>query len=182
MWTSWTGAPVVKSIRKHTNAFLDCHLMVSDPDKPAPPSIHFIMRHRVIGFHGSLLDDAGKTIESIRTSGMKVGIAIKPGTPVETIMPLAALVDMVLVMTVEPGFGGQTLLLDCLEKVRQLRQTHPELLIQVDGGVTLENLPLVIEAGANVVVAGTLIFSSPDPANVISKMREASRSDVTKNP
>jgi ribulose-phosphate 3-epimerase len=102
---------------------------------------------------------------------MKVGIAIKPATPVAEISSLLSLVDMVLIMTVEPGFGGQALIIECLEKVRCLRTTHPDLNIQVDGGISLDNLPEVTKAGANIVVAGTLIFSAPNPAEMISKMR-----------
>jgi ribulose-phosphate 3-epimerase len=109
---------------------------------------------------------------------MRVGLAIKPSTPIEKILPLSGKVDMVLVMTVEPGFGGQTLIPACLEKVKILRAAHPKLDIQVDGGITLDNLRDVINNGANVVVAGTLIFGASSPKDMLSSMRSImTRSD-----
>lgn len=102
---------------------------------------------------------------------MRAAVALRPATPVAAVEPLLDAVDMVLVMTVEPGFGGQALIPACLDKVRRLRELRPALDIQVDGGVTLENLPSVARAGANVIVAGSLIFGHAQPARLIGEMR-----------
>lgn len=150
--------------------------MVSDPDK-------WIDDFAMAGasqytFHYEASPDPAETIRRIRLTRMKVGMAIKPQTDIECIIGLAEAVDMILVMTVEPGFGGQTLLPACLDKVRHLRKHHPHLNIQVDGGVTLDNLPGAVEAGANVIVAGTLIFGAPDPGRIITRMKEILQSGL----
>lgn len=104
---------------------------------------------------------------------MRVGLAIKPASVIDNVlMELAASVDMILIMTVEPGFGGQTLIPSCLHKVQHLRENYPDLDIQVDGGITLDNLADAHRAGANIFVAGTLIFSDPDPGKIISQMKD----------
>jgi ribulose-phosphate 3-epimerase len=103
---------------------------------------------------------------------MKAGIAIKPKTSVESFLPYADLVDMVLVMTVEPGFGGQSFMHDCIDKVRVIRQKYPNLDIQVDGGLALDTIEVAAEAGANVIVAGTSIFKAEDPKFVIQKFKD----------
>lgn len=116
----------------------------------------------------------------IKRMGIKAAMAIKPHTTVESIpKEIFDALDMVLVMTVEPGFGGQKLIPSCLSKVRGLRQRYPSLDIQVDGGITLENLDDAIKSGANVVVAGSLIFGSSDPKRTISDMREIIERTVT---
>lgn len=116
-------------------------------------------------------EQLSSTISKIKESGMRVGIAIKPGTSVDAILPYLENVDVVLVMTVEPGFGGQKFRKDCIDKVRMIRQRSGTINIQVDGGITLENLGLVAKAGANVIVAGTLISNASDKAKMISDMR-----------
>ncbi|KAJ1981717.1 RIBULOSE-phosphate 3-epimerase [Dimargaris xerosporica] len=163
------GAPVIKSLRNHTDAFLDCHLMVAEPERwvddfAAAGASLFMFHYEATEHHEAL-------IERIRNHGMKTGIAIKPKTPVDVIMPLAHLVDMVLVMTVEPGFGGQKFMTDCLSKVRALRQAYPDLDIEVDGGLDLTNIDQAAQAGANVIVAGTSIFKADKPAEVIATFR-----------
>jgi len=177
---------VVKSLRKHTDAFLDCHCMVSDPNVVPAAALSCLVLivvewikplaeagadQMTIHYESLSLDRLSSTIGKIRESGMLVGVAIKPGTPAGVIMPYLEDVDMVLVMTVEPGFGGQRLGEDCVDKVRTIRKRNGNVNIQVDGGITLDNLGLVAEAGANVVVAGTLIFNAPDKAKMISDMR-----------
>ncbi|KAJ3216451.1 hypothetical protein HK099_005853 [Clydaea vesicula] len=154
------GAPVVKSLRKHTNAFLDCHLMVSEPEK-------------------WVKGDAGKLIDEIHKSGMKAGISVKPGTSVDTVIPFAGKADMILIMTVEPGFGGQSFMSSMLPKVKTLREKFPNLDIQVDGGLSNDNIDVATEAGANVIVAGTSIFSAPSPKDVISNFRSFILKNVT---
>ncbi|KAJ1977074.1 RIBULOSE-phosphate 3-epimerase [Dimargaris verticillata] len=163
------GAPVIKSLRKHTDAFLDCHLMVAEPERwvddfAAAGTNLFMFHYEATKHHEAL-------IERIRNHGMKAGIAIKPKTPVDAILSLAGQVDMVLVMTVEPGFGGQKFMVDCLSKVRALRQAYPDLDIEVDGGLDLTNIDEAAEAGANVIVAGTSIFKADKPAEVIATFR-----------
>lgn len=117
------------------------------------------------------VENPKETIALIRASGMRCGLAIKPGTPIQLVRPYLEHLDMVLVMTVEPGFGGQKMIPDCLEKVRILRQWSSTVDIQVDGGITLENLNDALEAGANVIVAGSLIFEARDPRQMIKDMR-----------
>lgn len=154
------GMPVLKSIRKRTNLFLDVHLMIQNPE-------NYIKEFAdcgadLINFHLEAARDPAAVIALIRSRGKKAGITIKPGTPVSAVEPYLELVDMVLVMTVEPGFGGQALIPECLEKVRELRgiadRRKPELVIEVDGGVKTSNLAIVLEAGANVIVAGSAVF------------------------
>lgn len=169
------GPPVISSIRRHCpGAFLDCHMMVSDPSK-------WVEAVSLAGgsqftFHLESLPDCSHVpplITKIKGHGMRVGIAIRPSTPLRALHPsIIEQVDMVLVMTVEPGFGGQPLRRDCLDKVRVLRQQYGQLDVQVDGGIMMDNLAEVVEAGANVVVAGTLILASPDPRLTIHQMRQ----------
>jgi ribulose-phosphate 3-epimerase len=120
-----------------------------------------------------LAADPVALIDRIRAKGMKVGVALKPGTPVDAISSYVDRVDMVLVMSVEPGFGGQSFMPSVLPKVAALRASHPSLLIQIDGGIGPANIDVVAEAGANVIVAGTTIFGSSDPAGVMKTMRAA---------
>ncbi|KXN69952.1 Ribulose-phosphate 3-epimerase [Conidiobolus coronatus NRRL 28638] len=164
------GAPVIKSLRPHTDAFLDCHLMVSNPEQWIDDFAK--AGADMFTFHLEAVEDAAKTVEKVHKAGMKAGIAIKPKTSVESFLPYADLVDMVLVMTVEPGFGGQSFMYDCIDKVRVIRQKYPNLDIQVDGGLALDTIEVAAEAGANVIVAGTSIFKAEDPKFVIQKFKE----------
>jgi len=118
-------------------------------------------------------DDPSETIAKVKAAGMKVGIAIKPKTPVEAILHLVPQVDMVLVMTVEPGFGGQAFMTDMMPKVRLLRDRFPTLNIEVDGGLAPDTIEAAAKAGANVIVAGSSVFKSKDPAATIALLREA---------
>ncbi|KAL1918353.1 uncharacterized protein VTP21DRAFT_3013 [Calcarisporiella thermophila] len=163
------GAPVIKSLRKHTDAFLDCHLMVSEPEKwvedfsKAGASMYT--------FHIEATKDASKLIDMIHAKGMKAGVAVKPKTPIESVYDIADKVDMVLVMTVEPGFGGQKFMAECMPKVKALREKFPNLDIEVDGGLALDTIDQAADAGANVIVAGSSIFGANDPAQVISTFK-----------
>ncbi|CAG8471089.1 6467_t:CDS:2 [Paraglomus occultum] len=164
------GAPIIKSVRKHVDTFLDCHLMVTDPDKwvedfaKAGASMYT--------FHIEAAgEDSKALIDKIHEHGMRAGVAVKPKTPIETVFPIADVMDMCLVMTVEPGFGGQKFMEKCIEKVKVLREKFPNLDIEVDGGLGLDNIDIAANAGANVIVAGTSIFGSPNPADTISKLR-----------
>lgn len=169
------GPVVIKSLRKYLShdAFLDCHLMVVDPTKWCKEFVK--AGASSITVHWECFPDQRHFEElskSTRTTGCKFGVAIKPGTLIDLLPEnIVDLVDMILVMTVEPGFGGQTLIPECLSKVRQLRNLYPSLLIQVDGGVTTLNAKDVRLAGAGVLVAGTAIFGSENPRKAIKEIR-----------
>ncbi|KAG9402091.1 hypothetical protein AC1031_007791 [Aphanomyces cochlioides] len=165
------GAPVIKSLRQHTTAFFDVHMMVSEPEK-------WVDDIKDAGgdqftFHLESTSNPEALIKQIRTAGMKVGVAIKPGTAVESVLPLVPLVDMVLVMTVEPGFGGQSFMPDMMPKVSFLREKFPELDIEVDGGLGPSTIDTAAKAGANMIVAGSSVFKAASPAEVISVMRRS---------
>ncbi|CAG8442421.1 1115_t:CDS:2, partial [Cetraspora pellucida] len=123
-------------------------------------------------FHIEASQDPGKLIDEIREHGMKVGVAVKPKTPIDVIFPLGHMIDMCLVMTVEPGFGGQKFMTEFLNfKVKALRERFPELNIEVDGGLSLDTIDEASKAGANVIVAGTSIFKASNPNEVIKTFR-----------
>lgn len=168
------GMPVVSTLRKHTDLFFDVHLMIEEPER----YIEEFARcgADLINFHVEASRDIGAAIRKIRSLGKKVGITIKPDTPAETVRPWLSRVDMVLVMTVEPGFGGQKLIPHCLDKVRAIRKMAEGqglsdaqgrgLDIEVDGGIDRENVHLALEAGANVIVAGSAVFRGDVAENV----------------
>ena len=154
------GMPVIKCVRKQTNLFLDVHLMIDRPERYVKDFAD--SGADLINFHIEATDQVEETISAIRALGKKVGITIKPNTPVSAVEPYLQLVDMVLVMTVEPGFGGQALIPQCLEKVKEIREMVDMrglgIDIEVDGGVYLSNVEEALAAGANVIVAGTAVF------------------------
>lgn len=162
------GPPVIKCIRKVTKSFFDVHLMIDEP-------IRYIDAFRDAGadmltVHYEACKNLDDTIDSIRAYGLKAGIAISPETPVSAIAEYIDRVDMVLVMSVNPGFGGQKFMPEALEKLRQVRaladEKNPDMYIQVDGGINKENVRDVLAAGANVIVAGSAIFKGDKTANV----------------
>lgn len=162
------GMPVVSSIRKGSDLFFDVHLMIEKPERYVREFAD--CGADLINFHLEATEDVQGVIEAIRGLGKKVGITIKPATPAAAIEPWLELVDMVLVMTVEPGFGGQKLMPDCLDKVREIRRMSDakglKTDIEVDGGITADNVHLAIEAGANVIVAGSAVFRGDIAGNV----------------
>lgn len=162
------GMPVISSIRKGSDLFFDVHLMIEKPERYVREFAD--CGADLINFHLEATEDVQGVIEAIRGLGKKVGITIKPATPAAATEPWLELVDMVLVMTVEPGFGGQTLMPDCLDKVREIRRMSDEkglkTDIEVDGGITVDNVHLAIEAGANVIVAGSAVFGGDITGNV----------------
>ena len=164
------GMPVIASIRKQTKIFFDVHIMIEEPERYAAEFVK--CGADMVTFHIEATEDVDKTIQCIRDAGAKVGISIKPGTPVEALEPYIDKVDMVLVMTVEPGFGGQKYMDICTEKIRKTRDMIEErglnVDVQVDGGITIDNVHVVLEAGANVVVAGSAVFKEPIKENVKS--------------
>ena len=164
------GSPVLKCVRRATDMFLDVHLMVNDPAS----QIKFFAEAGadLISFHLESRSDARKTLELTRSFGVKSALAVKPGTPIEEAFPLVELCDMVLVMTVEPGYGGQAFIPETLDKIRALRSFAGDSLdIEVDGGINGKTAPLVKEAGANVLVAGTGLFKAEDMAQANSLLK-----------
>lgn len=163
------GAPVMKCIRKDFDGIFDVHLMISEPLRYLDDFVKG--GADMITFHLESDSDPDATIAAIHEKGCKAGISIKPKTPAEAVKPYLDRVDMVLVMTVEPGFGGQKFMTDMMPKVTQIRQwiseTGREIDLQVDGGVNAETAKVCVEAGANVLVAGSYLFSKPDYAAAI---------------
>ena len=160
------GIPVIKSIRKDSKMVFDVHLMIVEPEK-------YIEEFRkagadIINFHVEATKYPAEVIQQIRATGAKVGITVNPRTHVDAVYPYLHEVDMVLVMTVEPGFGGQKFMEEQVAKIRQLADWREEhglhYDIEVDGGVTLDNVRTVLDAGANVVVAGSAVFGKEDIA------------------
>lgn len=162
------GAPVVKSLRKATDAVLDVHLMITDPDQYLDDYIKAGADY--ITVHVESNGDTAAQLRKIRAAGVKAGCVIKPNTPVEQAIALLPLCDMVLVMTVEPGFGGQALIPACLDKIRTLRSAIDaggyDCLLEMDGGTTLGNAAEIIAAGADVLVAGSAVFGGDKAQNV----------------
>ena len=151
------GMPVIKSIRKESKLFFDVHLMVTEPERYIRDFVD--CGADSITVHAEACEDLERTIEQIREAGVKVGVSIKPATPVNDISHMLEDVDMVLVMTVQPGFGGQKYLEECTEKIQELRDLIRDedlnVDIQVDGGINDETMETVLKAGANLVVAGS---------------------------
>ena len=162
------GMPVIRSIRKESDLFFDVHLMVSAPERYIQDFVD--CGADSITVHAEACEDLERAIELIHDAGVKAGISIKPATPVNDISHLLEDVDMVLVMTVQPGFGGQKYIEDCTEKIRELRELIEEddldVDIQVDGGINEDTLETVIRAGANLLVAGSYVFKGDLASNV----------------
>lgn len=169
------GPCVVQAIRKITDAVLDVHLMIDNPEDYLEPFAK--AGADILTFHAEASDDAEGLLRRIRELGCKSCISVKPATGAESIRPLLPLCDMVLVMTVEPGFGGQKLMPAMIEKVAGLREAmNTDRIcadIEVDGGVTPDNVHLLLEAGANVIVAGSAVFHAEDPAAVIAAIKNS---------
>ena len=168
------GAPVVKSLRAVTELPLDCHLMISEPLRYVPDFLQ--AGADTITFHVEAESDVGETIAAIKAGGARAGLAIKPGTEVEAALPFLDQLDMVLVMTVEPGFGGQSYM-DMSDKLRRLVAARGERAVdlQVDGGLNPETVKHAAEAGANVIVAGSAVFKAPDSGAAIKALREGAQ-------
>jgi ribulose-phosphate 3-epimerase len=191
------GIPAVKAVKKHTQnfsftvegeattktgAFLDCHLMVSHPRQ-------WLSVFADIGVHGftfhyeAMQDEAAVValLHEIRALGIRAGVALKPKTPHTVVTPaVAKAADMVLVMTVEPGFGGQQFMADMMPKVAALRAAYPAMLLQVDGGIDTRTIGAVAAAGANVIVSGSGVFGAPSSSQAIRDMRDAVKAAAKK--
>jgi ribulose-phosphate 3-epimerase len=167
------GLPVVESLLKHSGLPLDCHLMISEPDRWAPSYAEAGARNVTI--HAEATISPVRTLRMIRGAGARAGLAVNPATPVEPYEDLLPELDMLLLMTVEPGFGGQPFLdvvLPKLRRARSLLARHGSAVwLQVDGGVSEETIERCAEAGANVFVAGSAVYDSGDPAAVVQALR-----------
>ena len=150
------GAPVISSIRKHSNLVFDVHLMVENPDRFIKDMVD--AGADVITVHTETTKHLNRTIQLIKSYGKKVGVALNPSTPLDVIKYDLKDIDMVLIMTVNPGFGGQAFIEGMLQKIRDLRSIDPNIDIQVDGGINNKTSKLVKEAGANILVAGSYLF------------------------
>ena len=162
------GMPVIKSIRECTERMFDVHLMIEEPIRYINDFVE--VGADIITVHAEACKHLDRTIDLIKEKGLLAGVAISPATPVSSIVPVLGKVDMVLIMSVNPGFGGQKLIPYTLDKIRELKkivdQKGLKVDIEVDGGITLENVEQVLEAGANVIVAGSAVFNGEADENV----------------
>ena len=169
------GPDFVASMRKFTNLFLDVHLMLQHPMQYIPAFAK--AGSDLITIHYEAADDPEAALREVAAQGVKTGLSINPGTDPEKIRHLLPLCDLVLVMTVQPGFGGQSMREDCLAKLpvlrEMIRETGREILLEVDGGIKESNAHMAIEAGADVLVIGTGLFRAEDPAQVVRSVMKA---------
>jgi ribulose-phosphate 3-epimerase len=175
------GPPVVESVRKTTNLHLDVHLMIEYPDRYVT---HFVgAGANSVSVHYEACRHLDGTLEMIRNAGAMAGVVLNPATPVSVLEDVLAVADYVLLMSVNPGFGGQKLIPYVLDKVRQLdrmrRDRHLALPIEIDGGVHKENLAEVVRAGCDWIVTGSAVFHSPDPEGVVREMRKIAEGATT---
>jgi ribulose-phosphate 3-epimerase len=169
------GPVVVESLLRATSIPLDCHLMIEDPLRWAPGYAE--AGASVVSFHAEAAPDPVAVSRAVRAAGARVGLAIKPGTPIEPYADLLRHFDMVLVMTVEPGFGGQAFIAECVPKIAQVRalidRDALEIWLEVDGGIGVDTAEQCAEAGADTFVAGTSVFGADDPETAIKAIRAA---------
>ena len=167
------GFPVIESLRKKSGMVFDVHLMIDKPERYAE---RFIKAGAdILTFHVEATEKARETLELIRKMGKRAALSVKPGTPVEAVYPYLDVCDMILIMTVEPGYGGQALIPETIDKVRVLKEYLDKngyhIDIQVDGGINSENAPVLIDAGANVLVAGSSVFKASSRRDAIDALR-----------
>lgn len=171
------GLPVVKRLQEISPIPLDVHLMIERPDTEALRYAEYGVES--ITFHFEAAKDAVKLARDLKSMGIKSAVSVKPGTPIEELFPLLSEIDMILIMTVEPGFGGQTLIESTLEKIplarQAINQSGREIVLQVDGGVTVENIGRLALLGADCFVAGSAVFNEADPKENIALLRLAAQ-------
>lgn len=171
------GLPVVKSLRRATELPLDCHLMIEDPDRWAPGYAEAGAAN--VTFHVEAAKDAVSTARAIRSAGALAGLSVKPGTPLEPYLEVLREFDTLLVMSVEPGFGGQKFMPEVLDKVRVARRHvnagHLRLFIEIDGGISADTIEAAAEAGVDVFVAGSAVYDAADPARAVEALRNQAR-------
>lgn len=171
------GIPVVKSLRKATDMFLDVHLMIDKPHRYVEEFCKAGADLVVFHVEADQPQDLQVAIDTVKAQGKKVGLSVKPRTPASVLIPYVEQLDLILVMTVEPGFGGQKFMYDMLPKIEEIRSMidtyNPSCELEVDGGVDVETAPFVKKAGANVLVAGSAVFNKSDRAEAIRMIRES---------
>ena len=166
------GPVVIAKIRKCSNLFFDSHLMISEPERYADDFIKAGVNN--ITFHIEVVPNPKDFIKKLRDSGISAGLCLNPETPVSAIEKYAPLADMILVMTVHPGFGGQSFISQAAEKIKPIREiVGPDIRVEVDGGIDAETAPLAAELGADTLVAGNAIFGKPDRAKAIDEIQNA---------
>jgi ribulose-phosphate 3-epimerase len=172
------GLPVVESLLKATEIPLDCHLMIEDPGRWAPPYAE-AGAHNVT-FHAEATDDPIAVARDIRAAGAKAGLSVKPGTPIEPYLEILRDFDTLLVMSVEPGFGGQSFIPEVLQKARIVRNLvgsgELRLLVEIDGGINADTIEAAAEAGVDCFVAGSAVYSTADPGATVQKLRDQAAS------
>ncbi len=168
------GPPVIAKLRKYSSLVFDAHLMISEPEKYAERFVEAGADH--ITFHIEVADKPQRLIDKLHKLGCSAGICLNPETPVEAIEGIAPLCDMVLVMTVRPGFGGQEFMQEAAKKIAQIRDiVGPDIRIEVDGGIDPQTTPIVVSYGADTLVAGNAIFAKTDRIAAINAIREAAK-------
>ncbi len=171
------GPFIVKAVAACTDMTIDTHLMISDPDRYIPDFIE-AGSHQVT-VHQEACPHLHRSVQLIKSMGAKAGVSINPGTPVSTLESIMSDLDLVLLMSVNPGFGGQKFIPASVGKIRQLHEMrnalNPDMVIAVDGGVTTENAEELVQAGADALIAGTAFFKADDPAEAARKIKQASR-------
>ena len=169
------GVPVVKSIRKCTDMFLDVHLMIEKPERFIADFAKAGADLLCVHLEADHPTGIARALKLMEEHGVKKGIALRPIASAESVLPYVKDVDLILVMTVEPGFGGQAFMADQLPKIRKIREYinefNPECRLEVDGGIAADTAPLVIEAGADTLVAGSAVYGKPDRAAAIAALR-----------
>jgi ribulose-phosphate 3-epimerase len=169
------GFPIIEKIRKVTSRILDVHLMIVEPER-------YLERFRkagadVISIHMEACKNPREAMKTIRSLGAKAGIVINPGTSVDVLQDVITYADMVLLMSVNPGFGGQSFIPETMKKITEVKAmiltNNPDILVEVDGGIDLNNAPLLVRAGVDILVAGNTIFKAPDPCQVIHQLKTA---------
>ncbi len=167
------GFPIIDAVKKHAKKPLDVHIMIQNPD----PYIKTFkdLGTDILTVHYESCTHLHRTIQGIKQTGMKAGVALNPHTPISLIQDIVEDIDLVLIMSVNPGFGGQKFIPNALNKVTELKKLaelkNPHLIIEVDGGVNLETGKKLVDAGANALVAGSFVFNSPDPSKTISDLK-----------
>ncbi len=176
------GLPVVKSLLRATELPLDCHLMIDDPDRWAPGYAEAGAAN--VTFHAEAARNISGTARAIRSAGALAGLSIKPGTPIEPYLDVLREFDTLLVMSVEPGFGGQQFMPEVLSKVRTAREHvnagHLRLFIEIDGGIGADTIEQAAEAGVDVFVAGSAVYEAADPASAVHRLREQARAGMAR--
>jgi len=176
------GLPVLQSLRKSTKLAIDVHLMIEDADTYAP--LFVAAGADCVSVHQEACPHLDRTVRQIQSEGARAGVVLNPATPLVTLEHVLPLVDYVLLMSVNPGYGGQTFIPYVLEKVRALREQRERLglsfSIEIDGGVSVDNVGRVAEAGVDWVVAGSSVFGAPNPAHAVTAMRQAAMDAVAR--